>query len=153
MVAEVIAYAATLRGMMTAAVERAKPTESGVMLPDHLFVTAGRLLSIEAYPRITQILRELSGQGLIGRVPRATWERTDIGPLLDEYLPGNNMSARNKNRLFNMIWDMSCSPSAMRLALFENINATPAAALREELYRAYDRSAAMSAICRRAGIK
>ena len=139
--------------MMTAAVERAKPTESGVMLPDHVFVTAGRLLSIEAYPRITQILRELSGQGLIGRVPRATWERTDIGPLLDEYLPGNNMSARNKNRLFNMIWDMSCSPSAMRLALFENINATPAPALREELYRVYDRSPAMAAIRRRAGIE
>ena len=62
---------ATLRGMMTAAIESAKLTESGVMLPDHVFVTAGRLLSIEAYPRITQILRELSGQGLIGRVPRA----------------------------------------------------------------------------------
>ena len=111
------------------------------------------MLSIEAYPRITQILRELSGQGLIGRVPRATWERADIGPLLDEYLPGNNISARNKNRLFNMIWDMSCSPSAMRLALFENINATPAPALREELYRVYDRSPAMAAIRRRAGIE
>ena len=52
-----------------------------------------------------------------------------------------------------MIWDMSCSPSAMRLALFENINATPAPALREELYRVYDRSAAMTAIRRRAGIE
>jgi 4-hydroxyphenylacetate 3-monooxygenase len=153
LVSEVIAYAATLRGMMTAAIERAKLTESGVMLPDHVFVTAGRLLSIEAYPRITQILRELSGQGLIGRVPRATWERKDIGPLLDEYLPGHNISARNKNRLFNMIWDVSCSPSAMRLALFENINATPAPALREELYRVYDRSTAMTAIRRRAGIE
>ena len=70
LVSEVIAYAATLRGMMTAAIERAKLTESGVMLPDHVFVTAGRLLSIEAYPRITQILRELSGQG--AHWPRAT---------------------------------------------------------------------------------
>jgi len=152
LVAEVIAYATTLRGMMTAAVERAKPTASGVMLPDHVFVTAGRLHSIEAYPRIMQILRELSGQGLIGRVPKATWERPDIGPVLDEYLPGHKLSARDKNRLFNLVWDMCCSPSAMRLALFENINATPAAALREELYRVYDRSPAVTAIKRRAGI-
>jgi 4-hydroxyphenylacetate 3-monooxygenase len=152
LVSEVIHYAATLRGMMTAAVERAKPTESGVMLPDHVFVTAGRLHSIEAYPRIMQILRELSGQGLIGRVPQATWERADIGPLLDEYLPGHKLNARDKNRLFNLVWDMSCSPSAMRLALFENINATPAPALREELYRVYDRAPAMSAIRKRAGI-
>src|SRR5262249_41216278 len=100
LVAEVIAYAATLRGMMTAAVERAKPTESGVILPDHVFVTAGRLHSIEAYPKIMQILRELSGQGLIGRIPRATWERPDLGPILDEYLPGHKLSARDKNRLF-----------------------------------------------------
>ncbi len=152
MVTEVIAYAATLRGMMTAAVERAKPTESGVMLPDHVFVTAGRLHSIEAYPRIMQLLRDLSGQGLISRVPRATWERSDIGSLLDEYLPGHKFSARDKNRLFNLVWDMCCSPTAMRVALFENINATPAPVLREELYRAYDRSPAMAAVRRRAGI-
>jgi 4-hydroxyphenylacetate 3-monooxygenase len=69
LVAEVISYAATLRGLMTAAVEHARPTESGVMLPDHVFVAAGRLHSIESYPRIMQILRELSGQGLVGRVP------------------------------------------------------------------------------------
>ena len=152
LVSEVIHYAATLRGMMTAAVERAKPTESGVMLPDHLYVTAGRLHSIESYPRIMQILRELSGQGLIGRVPQKTWDRPDIGPLLDSYLPGHKYSARDKNRLFNLVWDMCCSPSAMRLALFENINATPAPVLREELYRVYDRDPAIAAIKKRAGI-
>jgi 4-hydroxyphenylacetate 3-monooxygenase len=152
LVSEVIHYAATLRGLMTAAVERARPTESGVMLPDHVFVTAGRLHSIDAYPRIVQILRELSGQGLIGRVPQKSWERPDLGPLLEQYLPGHKMGARDKNRLFNLVWDMSCSPSAMRLALFENINATPAPVLREELYRVWDRSAAMAALKKRAGI-
>jgi hypothetical protein len=96
LVSEVIHYAATLRGLMTASVERAKPTESGVMLPDHIFVTAGRLHSIEAYPRIMQILRELSGQGLIGRVPQKSWDRPDIGPLLDRYLPGHKLNARQE---------------------------------------------------------
>jgi 4-hydroxyphenylacetate 3-monooxygenase len=99
-----------------------------------------------------QILRELSGQGLVGRVPRATWEREDIGSVLDQYLPGNKLAARDKNRLFNLVWDMCCSPAAMRLALFENINATPAPALREELYRVYDRSPAIAMIKRQAGI-
>ncbi len=152
LVSEVIHYAATLRGLMTAAIERAQPTESGVMLPDHIFVTAGRLHSIDSYPRIMQVLRELSGQGLIGRVPQQSWDRPDIGKLLDQYLPGHRMGARDKNRLFNLVWDICCSPSAMRLALFENINATPAPVLREELYRVYDRSAAIAAIKKRAGI-
>ncbi len=152
MVAEVISYAALLRGMMTAAVETAQLTESGVMLPNHSFVTAGRLHGIEHYPRIMQILRDLSGQGLIGRVPKAAWERADLGALLDEYLPGHKLAAREKNTLFNFIWDMTCSASAMRVALFENINATPAPALREELYRSHDRSNGIGLIRQRLGI-
>ena len=115
MVAEVISYAVILRGMMTAAVETAQLTESGVMLPNHSFVTAGRLHAIEHYPRIMQILRDLSGQGLIGRVPREAWERADLGALLDEYLPGYKLAAREKNTLFNFIWDMTCSASALSL--------------------------------------
>jgi 4-hydroxyphenylacetate 3-monooxygenase len=47
---------------------------------------------------------------------------------------------------------MTCSASAMRLALFENINATPAPALKEELYRSHDRSESMTAIRRRLGL-
>ena len=152
MVAEVISYAVILRGMMTAAVETAQLTESGVMLPNHSFVTAGRLHAIEHYPRIMQILRDLSGQGLIGRVPREAWERADLGALLDEYLPGYKFAAREKNTLFNFIWDMTCSASAMRVALFENINATPAPALREELYRSHDRSNGMNLIRQRLGL-
>jgi aromatic ring hydroxylase len=153
LVAEVIAYAATLSGMMIAAVETAEPTESGVMLPNVDYVTAGRLHAVVAYPKVMQILRELSGQGLVSRVPRATWERTDIGPLLDAFLPGYDITARDKNRLFNLIWDMTCSPAAMRIALFENINATPAAGLREQLYDTYDRGEGMAAVLRKAGIE
>ena len=152
MVAECIQYAATLRGMMSAAIENAKPTETGVFLPNHAFVTAGRLFAIEQYPKIMQTLRELSGQGLISRVPRDTWERPDVKALLDEYLPGYTVTASEKNKLFNFIWDMSCGPHAMRTALFENINATPAPALREELYRSYDRSLGINTIKARLGI-
>ena len=149
MVAEVIQYSAVLRGMMSWAVENCSLTESGVMLPNHGIVTAGRLFSIEHYPRIMQTLRDLSGQGLIGRVPRETWERADVKGMLDEYLPGYTMNAWDKNKLFNLIWDMTCSPHAMRVALFENINATPAPALREELYRSYDRDRGVQVIKKR----
>lgn len=152
MVAEVVQYSAILRGMMSSAVENCAMTESGVMLPHHGYVTAGRLFSIEHYPRIMQTLRDLSGQGLIGRVPRDTWERTDVKSMMDEYLPGYRLNAWEKNKLFNLIWDMTCSPHAMRVALFENINATPAPALREELYRSYDRSAGLRVIKKRLGL-
>ena len=73
--------------------------------------------------------------------------------MLDEYLPGYNITARDKNRLFNLIWDITCSPAAMRIALFENINATPAAGLREQLYKVYDRGEGLSAVLKKAGIE
>ncbi|MSP82691.1 MAG: 4-hydroxyphenylacetate 3-monooxygenase [Alphaproteobacteria bacterium] len=151
-VTEVIAYAATLRAFMVAAEEKAKPTETGVMLPDHALVTAGRLHSIVELPRVMQVMRELSGQGLVSRVPRKTWERADIGPMLDTFLPGFQTSGRDKNRLFNLIWDMTCSAHGMRVAIFENVNATPASTLREELYKVYDRSEGIAVVKRMAGM-
>ncbi|MEX2650520.1 MAG: 4-hydroxyphenylacetate 3-hydroxylase N-terminal domain-containing protein [Alphaproteobacteria bacterium] len=151
-VTEVIGYASALRAFMVAAEEKSRLTESGVMLPDHALVTAGRLHSIVEYPRIMQVLRELSGQGLVSRIPRKTWERADLGPMLDEFLPGFETTARDKNRLFNLIWDMTCSAHAMRVAIFENVNATPAATLREELYKVYDRSEGIAVVKRLAGM-
>jgi aromatic ring hydroxylase len=152
MVADVCAYAAALRAFMIAAIDRASPTESGIMLPDPVLVTAGRLHSIVHYPQVMQTLRELSGQGLISRVPRASWDRADVGPLLDQFLPGHGTSAREKNRLFNLIWDITSSAAALRIAMFENLNATPQAALREELYRSYDRSDGIAVVRRQAGL-
>ena len=153
LVAEVGAYAATLRALMIAAIETASLTESGVMLPSHAYVTACRLHANVGYPKIMQILRELSGQGLISRVPRATWERADLGPVLDEFLPGHGVTAREKNRFFNLIWDMTSSAAAMRIALFENINATPAATIRQVLYDVYDSSEGAELVKRLAGIE
>ncbi len=51
------------------------------------------------------------------------------------------MSARDKNRLMNFVWDLTSSGShAGRVELFENVNATPPPLLRERLYGDYDRS-------------
>ena len=72
--------------------------------------------------------------------------------MLDEFLPGHNLSARDKNRLFNLIWDISCSAHGLRTALFESLNATPAPALREDLYRIHDHRGPMAVVKRFAGI-
>lgn len=146
MVAEVIHYAKIVRACVLASIEHAAPTPSGVLIPDASMVTAGRLHAIENYPRIMQLLRDLSGQGLISRVPESSWNRADVGAMLDEFLPGHLLSARDKNRLFNLVWDISCSGHGLRTALFEALNATPAPALREDLYRIHDHSEALAVV-------
>ena len=145
-VADVIAYAAALRAFVIASEEGATLTESGVCVPDSALITAGRLHSIVHYPAVMQTIRDLSGQGLISRFTRHDLERADIGAMIDEFLPGHGISARGKNRFFNFVWDLTCSSHAMRIALFENTNATAPSTIRQHLYQVYDNPSAIKRV-------
>jgi aromatic ring hydroxylase len=137
-IAEITAYAATLHAFIVAAEQEAE-LWNGVCIPSDPLVTAGRLHSLNHYPRVLQLLRDLSGQGMISRFSRAQFEHADVGPMLQEFLPGTGVSARAKNRLFNLVWDLTCSSHAMRVALFENVNALPPSAIRAEIFQSYPR--------------
>jgi 4-hydroxyphenylacetate 3-monooxygenase len=137
--ADLIQYAQTLKSFVLAAENLASMSEGGVLAPDVNMLTAGRLHSIDEYPRIIHTLQELCGQGLVMRFGRADFENAEVGPLLDELLPGKGLSSRDKNRLMNFVWDLTTDSHAGRTELFENVNATPANFLRERLYREYPR--------------
>jgi 4-hydroxyphenylacetate 3-monooxygenase len=141
--ADLIQYAQQLKACALAAESLAAPSEGGVLAPDVNMLTAGRLFSIEEYPRIIHTIQELCGQGLVMRFTRADFDDAEIGPLLDELLPGKGLSAADKNRLMNFIWDLTTDSHAGRTELFENVNATPANFLRDRLYREYGREDAM----------
>lgn len=144
-VAEVISYSASLKAHVLAAEEEAE-LWNGVLVPSTELITAGRLQSITHYPRIMHILRDISGQGLISRFTSSVWDHPEIGSILEEYLPGAGVTAREKNLLFNFIWDLSCSSHASRVALFENTNSTNAPVVQSELYRSYNRTEAVNHI-------
>ncbi|MNL79625.1 hypothetical protein D3C87_2062710 [compost metagenome] len=46
-----------------------------------------------------------------------------------------------KEKLMNFIWDLTCSSLAGRVALFENVNASPAPRMRERLVAEFDTAA------------
>jgi aromatic ring hydroxylase len=151
MISEVTLYAATLKSFVIATVEEAVDW-NGVMVPNPAMVTAGRLHSIHNYPRVMYLLRDLCGQGLISRFPKAVWDHPEIGPKLEEYLPGTGVTAREKDRFFNFVWDLTCSDHASRVAQFENVNATPRYFISELVYQHYDRSEMAKLVREFAGI-
>lgn len=151
-VSELISYAQTLKAFVLASEAEAKMTEGGVLSPDVNMLTAGRLHSIEHYPRIIHLLQELCGQGLVMRFSRASFDHPEVGALLDQFLPARGMTARDKNRLMNFVWDLTTDSHAGRTELFENVNATPAAFLRERLYAEYPRERLMQTARDLAGI-
>src|SRR5690606_6849720 len=87
-VAEVFAYAQTLKSFVLAAEQEGHVTPAGVYIPSQQITTPGRLYSIEQYPRIMQIIRDLTGQGMISRFPESTWAREEIAGKLEEFMAG-----------------------------------------------------------------
>jgi 4-hydroxyphenylacetate 3-monooxygenase len=139
MVGDLMEYAQALKAFVVAAEHLAAPTEGGVLAPDSNMLTAGRLYSVAQYPRIIHTLQEICGQGLVMRFSRADFDHPEIGAHLERLLPGHNVTARQKNHLMNFIWDLTTDSHAGRVELFENVNGSPAPALRERLYREYPR--------------
>src|SRR5262249_2651174 len=150
-VAEVTLYAQTLKAYSIATIIESVEW-SGVQVPSPPLVTAGRLYSIQNYPRVNYLIQDLSGQALISRWPEKVWDHPEFGPLLDQYLPGTGVSAREKNRFFNFVWDLLTGGHAGRVALFENVNATPPAYGAHLVYEHTDRSEMARLVRKHAGI-
>jgi aromatic ring hydroxylase len=138
-VAEIQLYAETLKAFSVAAIAESQ-SWNGVEVPHPGLVSAGRLHSILNYGQVVGLLQDLCGQGLISRWPEKIWEHPEFGPRLEELLPGVGVSAREKNRFFNFVYDLTASGNAQRMGLFENVNAAPPAAVAELVYRNPDRT-------------
>jgi len=139
-VADIIEYCQILQGMQYAAEELAAPSEGGVMTPDVNVVTAGRSYALDNLPRVLHILQDICGQGMILR-----WNEKDLdipaafGKPLSWFLDTREMSARDKNLVMNLVWDVAASEHATRSKLFEESNALNVPFLKERLYGEYDR--------------
>lgn len=137
LVAEVLRYLETLRAFVTAS-EADNLYIGGIAAPNRNTVTVGRLYAVEHYPRIMNILQELSGQGLIMRFAEADFSSPDVGPALERTLRGKDISARDKSRLFNLVWDLTSDSIAGRNSLFEQFNALSVPTLRQVFLSGYD---------------
>ena len=140
-VGDVIEYCQILQGMQHAAEELAAPSEGGVMTPDVNVVTAGRSYALDNLPRILHILQDICGQGLPLRFSESDLETSAaFGKNLGWFLDTRDMSAKDKNLVMNLVWDVTASEHATRSKLFEESNALNVPFLKERLYGEYDRS-------------
>ena len=150
-IARITMYAQTLRSYSLASIERAVEW-CGVQVPEPGLVASGRLYSITEYPKILYLIQDLCGQGLVSRWPEKVWDNPEFGPRLEEMLPGNEVTAREKNRFFNFVFDLTTGAQAGRVGLFENVNATPPAFVAELVYSHVDRSEAVQLVREAAGV-
>lgn len=151
-VGKLIEFAQTLRAGVVAAEEAATFTEGGVLMPDMSIVAAVRSYGLGMYPQIVHIVQELCGQGLVMRFSEEDFDHADIGSLIENYMGAKDLTAREKNRLMNAVWDYTVDSHAGRSALFENVNALPAFTLRQRLYDEFDREQIVDNVAKMVGL-
>ena len=139
-VAQVFRYAAALRALAIAAEELAAPSEGEVMVPDMATISAGRAYGLELYPQIQHIIRDICGQGLVFRFTEKDLESpAAFGKNLGWFLETRSASAKDKNLIMSLVWDLVAGSHAMRVELFEESNALNVPFLLERVYNEYDR--------------
>jgi 4-hydroxyphenylacetate 3-monooxygenase len=139
-VADIYEYSLILQGMQLAAEETSYLSENGVMTPNHTMVTAGRSYAQQNLPIVLHILQDICGQGLILRFNETDLETpAAFGKNLGWFLDTRQISARQKNLVMNLVWDVAASEHATRSKLFEESNALNVPFLKERLYGEWDR--------------
>lgn len=149
-IGEITQYAQILRGGLMAATESALPGPDGVLFPDGPMVSAFRIHALERWPHINHLVQQLCSQGLVSRFSEADYEAH--GDDFEKYLATSAISARDKNVLMGLAWDLTSSSMAGRTTVFENVNGLPPSIMRHMLFFTFDRTPFADRIRRQLGL-
>jgi aromatic ring hydroxylase len=69
--------------------------------------------------RAAEVIRQLSGSGLIMTPTEKDLHNPEIGPYLEQYLRGKNLTARERIQLFKLAWDMTGEQFGSRQLQYE----------------------------------
>lgn len=137
-IGEITQYAKIMRGGLIAATETAAPSPEGVLMPDNDLMTPFRIYGLEHHPQMNQSLQQLCSQGLVSRFSEADYAAH--GDEFETFLSTGSISAKDKNTLMGLAWDVTSSNMAGRMNIFENVNGLPPSIMRHMLYFTVDRS-------------
>jgi 4-hydroxyphenylacetate 3-monooxygenase len=98
--------ASTVAGMVIAAEATSQQDEFGVERPNPQFLYSAMGLQSELYPRMTMLVRELAGGGMI-QLPSSFRELLDPETRgdMERYVQSPGVPARERVKLFKLAWD------------------------------------------------
>jgi aromatic ring hydroxylase len=69
--------------------------------------------------RAIDVIRRVSGSGLIMTSTEADLDHAEIGPVVERFLQGRALGGRDRVQLFKLAWDMVGEPFGSRQMLYE----------------------------------
>lgn len=118
---ELASLVSIVEGMLLASEASAITNPKGVVIPNPRFLYGVMGLQAELYPRMISIVRELAGGGTL-QVPSSVFElqNEDTAKDMDRYIQSaNGSSAKEKIKLFKIIWELTGSEFAGRHQQYE----------------------------------
>jgi 4-hydroxyphenylacetate 3-monooxygenase oxygenase component len=117
---EAAAYIEIIRSAVVAGEVGAEiDPENGVLYPDFDALIIGRLMGPRFYPEFMQKLRRLGASGLMQLPSSIADFDGELGPELQRFYQGAQISAREKVALARCAWDICGSDFGSRHALYE----------------------------------
>jgi aromatic ring hydroxylase len=104
--AQLIAYAETVRALTELAALRARVGERGVATPDPLTTNLAKLTFATGYHRALELVQDCAGGLLVTAPGEDDWRNPEIRPVLEKYFRGAG-SAEDRLRLMHAISDLT----------------------------------------------
>lgn len=136
--ADAMVYLETLQALIQAAEAHPVRSPSGLTLPNPTTALAARIVSIERYPQVLQLIRELSGSGLLMAPNQADLQHPELGPYLRRFVTGQDDDAPARVRLLKLAREYACDAFGGRQLLFEMYNVGSLSTNKQRLATSYD---------------
>jgi 4-hydroxyphenylacetate 3-monooxygenase len=107
-VADVWVYLETMKGLLRAAEADAQPDADGAVRPAWPPLDAARNPYLRWYPRMTQIMQQLSASGIVATVTEADLHNPDLVKDIQRYFQAAYADAYDRIPLFRLAWDAVC---------------------------------------------
>ncbi len=140
--AEIITVLETMKALLRASEVDGAPNEYGLMTPARAPLDVVRLTYPKVYPRMVEILQQLSASGLMA-IPSEADLDGPMGGYIDRYMQSAKHNARDRIALFRLAWDVACSSFGSRQVHYERFFFGDPVRVAGGLYMSYDKQPAM----------
>src|SRR4029434_7241785 len=141
---EMITYVEMWRHAMDGVEHNAFQTKGGLMSLGSM--SGMNIFFAQTSARMVQLLREISGAGMIMQPSENDFMNPEFRPYLDKYMRGKDVEALSKARLLRLAHDLAISSFGMRQELYEYWHGGDPNRNRITLLRSYDQSDMMDRI-------
>ncbi len=133
---EMITYVEMWRHAMDGVEHNAYMTEGGLMSLGSL--SGMNIFFAQTSARMVELLREISGSGLIMQPSEADLANSELRPYLERYMRGKGVDVEYKSRLYRFAHDLAVSSFGMRQEVYEYWHGGDPNRNRINLLRRYD---------------